>query len=117
MTTFCANLCLVAVPTKENVDFQGATGRVKVSGNDVPNNFGIFQVSGSTSSLVGIADKYDNVNMSSELSNSSWAAAPPDVVAEEDEFPVLAVVIPSLILFFCFVICVSACMARARGKG
>jgi len=108
---------LAVAEIKENVDFQGATGRVKVSGNDVPNNFGIFQVSGSTSSLVGIADKYDNVNMSSELSNSSWAAAPPDVVAEEDEFPILAVVIPSLILFFCFVICVSACIARARGKG
>jgi len=99
---------------KQNIEFHGATGAVTITGNDVLNNFGVFQVSGTSFTRAGVADMYGNVNISaSDLSNSSWAEAPPDVETSEEEFPILAVVIPSLVLFFCAIVCCAACTGRA----
>jgi len=98
---------------KNHVAFQGATGRVNVSGNDVPNHFGIFQVSGSVAPRVGVADMHGNINVSSGLNSSGWAAAALDDPAE-DEFPMLTVVIPSLLGFFCLIICISLCTAHCK---
>ena len=99
---------------KQNIEFQGATGAVTVSGNDVLNNFGVYQISGTSFTLAGFADINGNINISaSDLHNSSWAEAPPDLVTSEEEFPILAVVIPSLVLFFCAIVCCAACTGRA----
>merc|ERR1711884_602473 len=67
--------------------------------NDFLNNLAVWQADGNSSVLVGLVDLLGNRNLSYEtgLRNDSWTAAPDDIVIiDDDSFPVLAVVIPTL---------------------
>lgn len=114
------------------LDFQGASGRVQITGNDLNKYLGAWQVSGNTSRLVGyiLSEHIDderipekdrlittvNLSWATGLDNSSWEAAPEDVVIDDSKsFPILAVVIPALVLFFGTICCYAIYSSRKAG--
>jgi len=108
---------------KERLAFTGASGQVKIAGNDLPNTLAILQAVGNTSKLVGIA--YTNpgeLDIIVEIDwhtmrNASWTVALSDPPPpKEDPFPILAVVIPILIMFFCGIVCYAAITSRRGTK-
>jgi len=104
---------------KHRLHFTGASGHIEVEGNDVPNNLAVWQVFGNESHLVGFADVDGNVNLSwsTGLRNESWTDAPEDVtVSVEDEFPVVAIVLPAIFFFFCGIICFAAYSSRSAAS-
>merc|ERR1711976_614503 len=98
---------------------------------------GAWQVSGNSSTFVGLIhpeqvseadyvarglpdgvyfDAVVNVSFDTGLRNESWAAAPEDAVIEDTEkFPILAVVIPVLVLFFGAICCYAIYSSRKTG--
>jgi len=89
-------------------------------GNDFANNLAVWQADGNSSVLVGLVDLLGNRNLSyaTGLRNDSWTDAPDDIVIIDDEgFPVLAVVIPTLAVFFCGIVCYAIVSGRAGAKG
>ena len=77
--------CEVNSFTKTELAFEGVSGRIQLSGNDLPGYLAITQVVGSESVAVGYVPPNDTADFTIDyctISNSSWAAAPPDV--EED---------------------------------
>lgn len=101
---------------KNSLRFRGASGMVDIVKNDYPNHLAIWQVRGNESARVGVVtvDGVRNLSSASGLRNDSWTPAPDDEVVEEDEsFPVLAVVIPTLAFFFCGIVCYAAYSGRA----
>jgi len=92
---------------KQTMNFEGASGTVDINGNDLPASLGAWQLQGNKSKLVGIygTDGVLNFSWATGLRNDSWAPAPDDIAAvEEEPFPVLAVVIPILGCFFCAIV-------------
>lgn len=88
--------------------------------NDLANFLAIWQSSDNVSRLVGHVDLDGNRNLSfaTGLRNESWTAAPDEtVIVEEESFPVLAVVIPTLALFFCGIVCYAAYSGRGAAGG
>merc|ERR1719393_830068 len=85
---------------KTIVDFDGASGRVKFSGNDRPNLVAVQQITEGTMMLKGTV----GVNSSADFSinggpsNESWQPAFPDPPPPPDSFPYLAfqILIPAL---------------------
>jgi len=136
---------------RNRLKFQGASGFVEMIGNDREGYLGAWQVMGNSSNLVGhiLAEHmteeqkrahnlpdavyyrpeedvyyYSSVNLSwsTGLVNSSWKPAKVDIIDEDTEkFPILAVVIPVLVLFFlaicCYAIYSSRKMGGKNGKG
>lgn len=102
---------------KRNVKFNGASGYVDFQGgNDVKNLVVAWQARGNQSIMVGRADLEGMVNISwaHSFDNSSYAPAPEDAAAGAEEgFPILAVVIPTLVVFFCAIICYAAYTGRS----
>jgi len=113
--------------------FTGASGHVDFKGNDLPNYLAAFQVSGNSSIRIGLVDiqltdveggqQSDmlsvevNISYATGLQNTSWAPAPEDVPPPpEEKFPILAVVIPVLVLFFCGIVCYAAYSAKKHSS-
>jgi len=97
--------------------FRGASGDVNIVGNDLPGFLAVWQVDQNTSNLVGIVAPDGDMNLSyaSGVRNASWTAAPADAVAaEEESFPILAVVAPVLAIILCGVMC-AAVYSSTRG--
>ena len=72
----------------------------------------------NASVLVGVQDKQGERNWSwaTGLENSSWTPAPDDDRGmEEESFPIMAIVIPILVVVFCGIICYAAYTARGGG--
>lgn len=124
---------------RDRLQFQGASGHVKMSGNDMDGYLGAWQASGNSSNLVGIIhaehmseterkaqtlpegvyyDPVVNLSWATGLVNGTWEAAPDDVIAEDTEkFPILAVVVPVLVLFFGAICCYAIISSRkTQGK-
>jgi len=88
--------------------------------NDFANHLAIWQTFGNRTEVVGYADLEGNRNLSyaTGLRNDTWEAAPDDVViVDEQSFPVLAVVIPTLAIFFCGIVCYAAYSGRQVAGG
>lgn len=122
---------------RNRLEFQGASGYVKMTGNDMEGYLGAWQVTGNSSTFVGLIhpeqvseadvsarglpdgiyyDTVVNVSWATGLVNESWAAAPDDVIIEDTEkFPILAVVIPVLVLFFGAICCYAIYSSRKTG--
>jgi len=117
---------------KTSLNYRGASGHVKMSGNDLNNYLAVYQASGNSSHLAGYilaeetdrADSIDglavsvNLSWSTGLMNNSWEEAPADAAeAKGESFPILAVVIPVLVLFFCAIICYAIFTSRRVSGG
>eukprot|EP00450_Noctiluca_scintillans_P007330 CAMPEP_0194495450 /NCGR_PEP_ID=MMETSP0253-20130528/13041_1 /TAXON_ID=2966 /ORGANISM="Noctiluca scintillans" /LENGTH=1325 /DNA_ID=CAMNT_0039336707 /DNA_START=17 /DNA_END=3994 /DNA_ORIENTATION=- len=97
--------------------FEGVSGRIQLSGNELPGYLAITQVVGSESVVVGYVppNSTGEVTIDYEtISSSSWSAAPPDV--EEGNtwvFTALAVVAASMLVAcpLC-VACIVKCWCR-----
>jgi len=114
---------------RNRLDFQGASGRVRMTGNDREGYLAAWQASGNSSKLVGhiLAERTNfdglwlessavNLSWATGLQNGSWEVAPDDVLPpEEDPFPILAVVIPVLVLFFMAICCYAIYSSKKTG--
>eukprot|EP00929_Paragymnodinium_shiwhaense_P109035 TRINITY_DN753_c0_g2_i3.p1 TRINITY_DN753_c0_g2~~TRINITY_DN753_c0_g2_i3.p1 ORF type:complete len:1266 (-),score=233.62 TRINITY_DN753_c0_g2_i3:486-4019(-) len=78
---------------KTQVDFVGATGRVKFSGNDKPGSLAIQQVREGSHVTVGTIDWNGTVELAEDggsgISNESWQPAHPDPPPLPANFPYL----------------------------
>ena len=95
------------------------SGRIQLSGNDLPGYLAITQVVGSASVAVGYVPPNDTAEVTIDcgtISNSSWAAAPPDV--EEDNSLTITVmaVLGATLLIACPVCCAILVRCWRRGK-
>jgi len=100
---------------KDSMTFEGASGTVDIDGNDLPASLGAWQLQGNKTELVGIygSDGVLNFSWATGLQNASWQPPRADAVAaEEESFPVLAVVIPILACFFCAIVCYAVYSGR-----
>merc|ERR1712136_377729 len=99
--------------------FEGVSGRIQLSGNDLPGYLAITQVVGSESVVVGYVPPNDTAEVTIDyetISNSSWAAAPPD--DEEDNSMTITViaVLGATLLIACPVCCAIFVMCWRRRK-
>jgi hypothetical protein len=88
---------------KTTVDFQGASGRVKFSGNDKAANLGVFQVQDGHKKLVGTCSHNGTADLTVNggPSNASWQPAHPDAPPPEENFPYWAFQIFLPVLCIC----------------
>eukprot|EP00929_Paragymnodinium_shiwhaense_P023180 TRINITY_DN14585_c0_g1_i1.p1 TRINITY_DN14585_c0_g1~~TRINITY_DN14585_c0_g1_i1.p1 ORF type:complete len:1194 (-),score=215.92 TRINITY_DN14585_c0_g1_i1:493-4029(-) len=88
---------------KTEVDFVGATGRVKFSGNDKPSTLAIQQVREGSYVVAGTIDWNSTIDLAlAGISNESWQPPHPDPAPPPTDFPYLLfqVGIP-LVCIFC----------------